>query len=78
MDFRKLSLHGIDNPLLLDDNVDKNEFKKVFLQGRNKLKKLKFNLIKNFVIHNFANAVLMFVKEPKYYFNRVYLKVFKQ
>jgi len=78
MDFRKLSLHGIDNPLLLENNVNRAEFKKVFLEGRNKLKKLKFKLIKNFIIHNFINAILMFVKEPRYYINRIYLKIFKQ
>jgi len=78
MNFNFLSHHNIDNPLLLDPEIDKQEFKKVFLQGRKKLIKVKLKLIKDFVRNNLTSTILMFVREPQYYLNRVYLKVLKQ
>jgi radical SAM superfamily enzyme YgiQ (UPF0313 family) len=77
MNFDLLTHHSIDNPLLLDENVDKEEFKKVFLEGRKKLVKLKMRLIKDFVRKNLLSTISMFAKQPRYYSERVYTKVFK-
>jgi len=78
MNFDLLTHHSIDNPLLLDPEIDKQEFKKIFLEGRKKLVKLKIKLIKDFARKNLLSTIVMFAKEPKYYAERVYLKVFKQ
>ncbi len=78
MDWNLLSHHNIDNPLLLDENIDKEEFKKVFLRGRKKLTKLKIKLIKEFIIKNPIKASKMVVTEPFYYFPRIIKQVFKQ
>src|SRR3989344_822791 len=37
MDWKLLSHQNLENPLLLDENIDREEFKKVFLEGRKKL-----------------------------------------
>jgi hypothetical protein len=78
MDFSLLQHHSIDNPLLLDPEIDRTEFKKVFMKGRGRLRKFKIRLIRNFVLKNPLNTVLMVLKEPKHYFLRVYRQIFKQ
>lgn len=78
MDWNVLSHHNLDNPLLLDENIDKEEFKRVFLKGRKKLTKLKIRLIKEFIIKNPIKASKMVVTEPFYYFPRIIKQVFKQ
>ena len=66
MDWDSLSLQNVDNPLLLDDSVDKEEFKKVFLEGRKKLKyfkwqKIRRDLLSGHVLSMLRNAL----KNPK-------------
>ncbi|MBU4086937.1 MAG: B12-binding domain-containing radical SAM protein [Nanoarchaeota archaeon] len=52
MNFNLLTPHNLENPLLLDDDIDKEEFKRLFLLGRKKLRKLKIQMIfKFFKIH---------------------------
>ncbi len=77
MDFRLLSHHNLDNPLLLDKEVGKEEFKKLFLIGRKKLRKLKLRMITNFFIANPFKTMLLFTKYPHYYFNRVITQIYK-
>lgn len=38
MDWNTLSHHNAENPLLLDESIDKKEFKKIFIKGRAQLK----------------------------------------
>ena len=78
MNFDTLNLHNLDNPLLLDEGIDKEEFKKVFLEGRKKLIKLKIRLIKKFIRKNLFSSIIMFSKQPRYYTERIYKKVLKQ
>jgi len=78
MNFSVLAHHNIDNPMLLDDNIDKKEFKKIFLRGRKKLRKLKIRLIKNFIFKNPGKALRLVSKEPKYYIARLFKQLYKQ
>ncbi len=78
MDWGLLSHHNIENPLLLDEGIDKEEFKRVFLKGRKKLRKLKIKLISEFVFKNPLATMRMLVKEPKYYATRVVKQVCRQ
>ncbi len=78
MDWDLLSHHNLDKPLLLDDSIDKVEFKKVFLRGRKKLTKLKIKLIKEFIVNNPIRASKMVFTEPMYYIPRVIKQVFRQ
>jgi len=78
MDWDLLSHHNLDEPLLLDDSVDKEEFKRVFLKGRRKLSMLKIKLIKEFVMNNPIRASKMVLTEPMYYFPRLIKQVFRQ
>jgi radical SAM superfamily enzyme YgiQ (UPF0313 family) len=78
MDFDLLNLHSVKRPMLLDDDISTEEFNNVFSQGMKKLRKLKLKLVFDFVLKNPINTTLMVAKEPVYYFNRIYNKVFKQ
>jgi len=78
MDWDILSHHNLDNPLLLDENIDREEFKKLFLQGRKKLRKLKFIIIKDFIKSHPFRAVKMLATEPAYYIGRFVKQVYKQ
>jgi len=78
MNWELLGHHCIDTPLLLDDNIDKEEFKQVFLEGRAKLRKMKIKMVKDFLFKNPFKAIGMFLKEPKYYSSRLIKQVMKQ
>jgi len=77
MDWNLLSHHNIENPLLLDESIDREEFKKVFLEGRKKLRKMKIGLVKEFVFNNPIGTLSLLTKSPGYYVNRVIKKVFQ-
>ena len=78
MDWNLLSLHNAENPLLLDDTIDKEEFLKVFFEGRKKLRKLKIKLIKQFFRQNPTVFLKMVLLEPRYYAIRAIKQLFKQ
>lgn len=65
MDWELLSHQNIENPLLLDESIDKEEFKKVFLKGRKKLRRLKIRLVRDFVLKRPLSAVERVLKEPQ-------------
>jgi len=77
MDFNLLSHHNLDNPLLLDEDVDKDEFKRVFLKAMAKLRKLKLKLVTRFFLSNPIRTMELFVKSPFYYTSRVIKQVYK-
>jgi len=77
MDWGLLQHHGFDNPLLLDESIDKKEFKKVFFQGKKKLRKLKIKLVGSFVVNHPIQTIKLIIKNPFFYFHKVYRKVFK-
>ncbi len=78
MDWNLLSHHNLDSPLLLDENINNEEFKRVFLKGRKKLTKLKIRLIFDFVLNNPIKTSKMILTEPFYYIPRIIKQVFKQ
>jgi len=78
MDWDMLSHQNIDNPLLLDEEVDKEEFKKEFLIGRKKLQKIKIMFVIDFLRRNPFNATKFFITNPRYYSSRIFNKIFKQ
>jgi len=78
MDWDLLAVHNLDNPLLLDENIDKKEFKRVFMKGRRKIRKLKIKLIKEFVARNFFVTIKLVLNDPRYYLTRVFRQVFTQ
>lgn len=78
MDFSLLQHHSLDNPLLLDPEISRDDFKKVFLKGRKKLKKFKLKLIRDFIFKNPFRTLSLVAKEPGYYFMRVWRQLFKQ
>lgn len=78
MDWDLLTHHNLDNPLLLDEEIDRQEFKRIFLKGRRKLMRLKIKMVISFVTkHPFA-ALKLTLKEPGYYAKRLVKQVFKQ
>lgn len=78
MDWNLLSHHNVENPLLLDEGIDREEFKRVFLEGRKKLRKMKIRLVKEFIFKNPIDTLNLLTRSPGYYFNRVIKKVYKQ
>lgn len=78
MDFNLLQHHGYNKPLLLDPDIDREEFQRVFFKGRKKLRTMKIRLIRDFVFKNPFKALLFVLKEPGYYMGRVYRQVVKQ
>jgi len=78
MDWNLLSHHNLDNPLLLAEDVNKEEFKYLFFLGRKKLRKLKLKLVKDFVKRHPIKTLGMLTKEPSYYIKRFVKQVYKQ
>lgn len=77
MDFSTLSHHNLDNPLLLDEDVDKEKFKEIFILGRKKLRKPKIKLMLSFFKHHPLATLKLFAKSPAYYASRVIKQVYK-
>lgn len=78
MDFSLLDHHISQRPLLLDKEISLEDFKKVFFEGKKKLRKLRMLLILDFLLKNPLKTIKMFLKEPEYYFSRVVKQLFKQ
>jgi radical SAM superfamily enzyme YgiQ (UPF0313 family) len=77
MDFRLLSHHNLDNPLLLDSDVDKEEFKRIFVEGRKKLRNLKIKMLISFLMNHPIKTLSLSVKYPSYYVNRVVKQIYQ-
>lgn len=78
MNWDLLDLHNIENPLLLDESIDKKDFKRIFLEGRKKLRNLKIKMITKFIFKNPLFIFMIIIKEPKYYFLRIIKQIFRQ
>lgn len=78
MDWNLLSHHNFEKPMLLDDSVKKEDFTKVFLDGRAKLRWLKIRMIIDFLLKHPFFMILRIAKFPKYYFSRTITQLLKQ
>jgi radical SAM superfamily enzyme YgiQ (UPF0313 family) len=78
MNFEELGVHGLENPMLLDDNVDRKEFKKVFLEAKRKLRKMKLKMLKKMIFKHPVKTASLFLKEPGYYTKRIIKQVIKE
>jgi len=66
MDWRILSHQNFENPLLLDQNINKEEFKKIFLEGRKKLRYFKWKRAKWLLKNDPYWLIKQTLKKPKY------------
>ena len=64
MDWEMLSHQNVDDPLMLDPNVDKEEFKKVFLKAREELNFFRVKYIKENIRNNFLDTLKTAVSNP--------------
>jgi radical SAM superfamily enzyme YgiQ (UPF0313 family) len=64
MDWELLSHQAIDNPLLLDPDIDKKEFVKIFYAGRGKLNRFKWNKVYSFLRTNPLDTVIYMLANP--------------
>lgn len=78
MDWNLLSHHNSNNPLLLDNSIDKEEFNKVFLEGRKKLRYIKLKLITEFALRNPLYLMTKLLREPDYYVLRALRQILTQ
>ncbi|MDD5331716.1 MAG: radical SAM protein [Candidatus Nanoarchaeia archaeon] len=68
MDWNDLSFQRIENPLLLDEHISREEFKKIFIEGRKKLQYFRWKKIKRDLIHNPHYLILNAIKKPQLLF----------
>jgi anaerobic magnesium-protoporphyrin IX monomethyl ester cyclase len=78
MDWEKIDLHNTTAPLLLDDGIDLDEFRRVFMKGRRKLRKLKARMILQFLMHHPIYAMWRTLTQPKRYLSVMHKWFFKQ
>ena len=52
MDWDLLSHQNVNNPLLLDEDIDKKDFKEIFLKAKRKLRYFKYKKVKNDIIRS--------------------------
>ncbi len=78
MDFRQLSLHSYDNPLLLDDGVDKEKFAELFLRSRELLRFQKYKMVGEILLNDPLGAMLMILKNPFFWLKRISFWLYKR
>lgn len=74
MDWSLLSHEMIDSPLLLDSTVSMDSFKKVFLEGRRKLNRFKWNKIISFLKSDPISTITYFMSKPFLYTKLLFSK----
>jgi len=75
MDWDILSLHNINEPLLLDESITKDQFMDIFLESRRKLKYFKWQKIKkDFINGNILHMIKNTLKNPKLLTNLIFKK----
>ena len=72
MDWNKLSLHRIDDPLLLDKNINIKDFKKILLDTRLKLRYFKWKKIKRDLRKNPLTIIKNTFKNPKLFYGLIF------
>lgn len=74
MDWGLLSHDALKNPLLLDPSVEKDKFREIFLQGRRKLNRFKWNKVVSFIKSDPLSAVTYFMSMAFLYLKAILLK----
>lgn len=77
MDWSLLTHNALDNPLLLDSSVNKDKFKKIFLRGRKKLNRFKWNKAISFLKSDPISAVAYFISLAFLYLKIPFSKINK-
>jgi len=67
MDWNLLSHQSLDNPLCLDENIDREDFKNIFLEGRDRLNRFKWNKAFSFFKDNPIATARKFISSPSKY-----------
>lgn len=74
MDWETLSHLGVDNPLCLDESVSKEDFKKVFLEGRAVINRFKWRKVRSFLRDNPFLSIYFFLRKPFSYVSYLFSK----
>jgi len=74
MDWDLLSHQNIDKPLLLDDDISVEEFKKVFLKGRAQMRYFKWKKILSFIRNSPLETLGIFLLHPIENLKKLFLK----
>lgn len=78
MDWEKLSLHAYNEPLLLDEKINKQEFSKLFAATRKLLRPLKYKMIFEIARKNPGKILIMMLKQPLFWLRRFIIFIFKR
>ena len=78
MDWNLLSHQNLNNPLLLDDNISIDDFKKIFLQSRIKQQHFRWKKIKHDVIHNPFLILKGIFKKPEILYGLLFKRPIKE
>lgn len=74
MDFDLLSHYAVDNPLLLDETIDKKEFKKIFYQASSHLNYYKWKKLRSLLRNDPIRTFKLILKNPFDYLKRISAK----
>lgn len=78
MDWNLLSHQNLNNPLLLDDNLSIDDFKKIFLQSRIKQQHFRWSKIKYDIIHHPSSIIKNVFKKPEILFGILFKRPIKE
>jgi len=78
MDWNLLSHQNMNNPLLLDDNISIDDFKKIFLQSRIKQQHFRWNKIKYDIIHHPFSITKNVFKKPEILFGILFKRPIRE
>lgn len=78
MNWNLLSHQNMDNPLLLDESISLEDFKKVFLESRVKQQHFRWKKVKYDVVHNPFNIMKNVFKKPAVLYGLLFKKPIKE
>lgn len=78
MNWEKLSLHAYNEPLLLDESINREEFAKIFASARKLLRPLKYKMIFEIARKNPGKILIMILKQPLFWLRRFIIFIFKR
>lgn len=75
MNWSLLSHESIQNPLLLESTINIDDFKKIFLSGRRKLNRFKWNKVFSFLKSDPLSSIVFFMSRPFLYMKILFSKI---